>query len=870
MKLVKPFLGMLVASGCLPLLTAQTGIFNQVTVRPSATGAIYYVDGVPYTAPQVFRWQVGDTHVIRLHSPQGSSVGSMPINEGMPGQVAPEAGNGIRFSYTRNIAFNTGAQVPTDAQNFGQFYTITQDPNELVLRLRVWPELRTIDLEVVKQYRIRVLTTSQGCAPMMDPLNNPLPGACGPVPGFVDITSPDTGGCSFRAVTGDYWCAEGTQVQLLAVPTVGYAFVDWSITPGQSTQINAGGYGQAAFRMSVPVHMQVNFGPGKYYRLLTEPRGLDVFVDRSLIRTRSPEPQTQTLCNQFTNVPLGQGLGDVPVGQGGDNEGESFCAVWGFNTRRLLAAPDLQQDRFGKYWAFEQVTNTGGGQNSDFFVSGSNLATNTITWKFVPTAAVSFTTQPQLGLPLIVNNRTWPSYFFQFGLNREFTFTAPAESVDANGRRWRFRGWSNGGPATQTIRVSDELVRNGLRLLAFYEPLNKLSIETNPPGLGVSVDGQPCPHPCLLERLPQESVTVSALPSVTQANVLRLDFDNWNDGGEQTRTVSFEPDVRRLVANYRQSYLLTAIASPPDSADFSFSPASTDGFYPLNTPVSVTAQPRRGFEFLRWRGDTAGQFATARVTVGGPRSVIAETREVPFLDPAGVRNAAGTGPQDEGEIGRVAPGSLITVTGVNLTPREEVGPLSPQAQTLGDLVVRLAGRFLPLSAVSGTQIHAQLPFDLAEGRHRLTVTRLGQPELTAEFDAVRNAPGLFTIAGTGSADQAPHVLAIRSDGSRVTEENPARAGETISLLATGVGPYRANPPIGFAIPAGMNFLLADSVEVLAGDQVVQPVQAVATPGMVGTTSIQIRVGPQFAPGQNTALRIRVNGKESNLVRLFVR
>jgi uncharacterized protein (TIGR03437 family) len=869
MKLMKPILGMLIAAGLAPLVEAQTGIFNQVAVRPSAVGAVYYVDGVPYTTPQVFRWQVGDTHVLRLHSPQNVSTPSMPLNPGAAGPIAPEAGNGTRFVYTREIAFNQGATVGADAENYGGFYSITQDPNEVILRLRVWPELRTIDLGVSKQYRMRIVTTSQGCAPMMDPLNNPLPGSCGPVPGFVSISSADTN-CRFPAVTGDYWCAEGTQIQLVAVPTVGYAFIDWSITPGQASQINAGGYGQTTFTLNVPMHMQANFGPRKYYRLLTEPLGLDVVVDRSLIRTRTPEPQIQTLCNQFTNVGLGPGLPAAPVGQGGDNDGTSYCAVWGFNSKRLLAAPDLQQDRFGKYWAFEQITNTGGGQNSEFVVSGSNLATNTITWKFVPTAAVSFITQPRLGLPVVVNNRTWPNYFFQFGLNREFTFTAPMESVDTDGRRWRFRGWSNGGPATQTIKVTNEMVRDGVRLIANYEPLNKVSIETSPPGLAVTVNGEPCPHPCLLERLATESVTVSAVPSATQANVLRMDFDRWSDGGEMTRVVSFEPEVQRLVANYRQSYLLSALANPRDGANFAFSPASADGFYAVNTPVTVTVQPKSGFEFLRWRGDTAGQFPSSTITVGGPRTVIAELKEVPFLDPAGVRNAAGTGPQDQGEIGKLAPGSLITVTGVNLTPREEIGPASPQAQTLGDLVVRVGGRFLPLSSVSASQVNAQLPFDLAAGRHRVTVTRVGQPELSAEFDAVRNAPGLFGIPGTEAENQPPHAVALRADGSRVRDENPARAGELIQFLATGVGPFRVNPPIGFAIPAGMNFVLADSVEVLAGDAVVQPTQAIATPGMVGMTSIQIRVGTQFATGQNTPVRIRVNGKESNAVRLFVR
>lgn len=868
---------LLLALGAVQSIWGQTGIFNNVTVRPSVTGAVFYVDGMPYTSPQVFRWQVGDVHTIRFHTPQSFGVVTMPNNEGIPGQVATDAGLGMAYAFSGNITYNIAPPVSTDSET--QCYNSdTASGNsclagsERLLRIRVWPELRTIDMEAVKLYRIRFRLYSNGCAPLMDPLNNPLPGACGPVPGYIDVNPvPGFNGCSFRATDGDYWCQEGSRISFLAVPTVGYAFVSWSTQPGIQPQINGAGYGYAEYLVNNPFHMHATFGPGKFYRLLTEPRGLDVVVDRAIIRTKSPEQMIQSLCSAYKDISVGNPGVSVPVGQGGDSDfGNNYCTVWGFNTTRLLAAPDYQQDGQGKWWAFDRVENTGGGQNSEFNVSGANLSTNTITWKFVRAASVHLLTQPRLDLPLIVNNRTWPAYFFQFGLGREFTFTAPAESVDMHGRRWRFRGWSNGGPATQTLKVTEEMVANGLTLMAYYDPLNKLSIETNPPGLGVLVNGQPCPHPCVLERLATESITVAPEPSITQANVLRLDFDGWADGGETARTVSFEPELQRLVANYKQSYLFNAISNPTNGAEFTYNPSSPDGFYPLNTQVTVTAKARNGFKFLRWIGDSAGAFPSATVTVGGPRSVVAELETVPYIEPAGVKNAAGTGPQDEGETGKVAPGSLIAITGANLTNREESGPVSPQAQTLADLVVKVNDRLLPLSYASPSVINAQLPFDLPLGPQKLTVTRLGQPDLKADFEAVRNAPGLFSIAGTEAEGVPPHAQALKADGTLVTNENPARSGDVINLLGTGLGPFRVNLPIGFAIPAGNSIPLADSVEILVGDNVIQPLQVIAATGRVGTASIQLRLGAQFPAGQSTTLRVRVNGKESNAVRLDVR
>ena len=826
----------------------------------TTSGATFFVDKIPYNSAQVFRWQVGDIHTIRV--PRGQRINTFEdTTTGSPVGPGNDSNLGTRYSYVGGYAVEVVGGSPIPAGAF-QDLTVPSD-SEYTYRVQVWSFLQNITFTATKQFRLRFVTPASGCAPTAP--GETLPGACGDVPGFTEIRCADT--TVVRATTGDYWCSEGT-TDLTSIPGVGYAFKDWNSNPGLPTNASAGTASSIRFNLISPFHIQVNFGPGKFYRLRTEPAGLEVIVDRSIIRTSRIPADNKDLCNQYLTLTDTNGVSQN-IGSGVEALQTDFCLVWLMGSTRLLAAPELQLDQFGKQYVFDSWS-FGGTQNALFEVSGANLSTNVLTARFARAGGVTFVTQPQVSLPLIVNNRTWPSYNFWFGLNKEVNFTAPPESVDANGRRWRFKGWSNGGPATQTLRITQDIVDKGLYLIALYEPLNKLSIETNPPGLTVSIDGQNCQTPCAVERLTTESVSISPIRSVTQANVLRLEFANWTDGGPADRTVSFEPNLRRLVANYKQLYLLSATGNPSEGATFTFSPASPDQFYDLDTRVTVTARAANGFRFIRWAGDTAGMFPSASINIGGPRGVVAELEKIPFLDPAGIKNSAGTGPQDEGPTGRVSPGSLITIFGTNLTPKEEVGPRSPQVQTLAELAVRIGDRLLPLSYASGAQINAQLPYDLPLGKQTLSLVRTGQSGVSAEFEVVRNAPGLFGQYGTEAEGVSPFALAFRADGSVVTESAPALPNEVISLMGTGVSPYRNNPPAGFAIPTGAEFAAVDPVEVLAGDQVIQPLKVIAYPGFVGMTGIQIRVGPQFAVGQSTNLRIRVNGKDSNTVRLLVR
>jgi uncharacterized protein (TIGR03437 family) len=827
------------------ILPAQSGSFHDVRINQTVEGGTFNVDGVPYTSSQVFRWQVGDVHTVSFRATQAIDVGGTASNA-----------TRIRFFGTFEPIYDSQAisQPPT-----GLFQTssrVVGSDTLFEIRIQMWSFFRGLTLNNTREHRLRFVTPGAGCAPTM---SVPLLGACGDVPGYTHVES---GTCDFLATTGDYWCGEG-RTEFTSVPGVGYAFKDWNSNPGIPNPTSTGIASSVIFNLVSPVSIQVNFGPGKFYAVATDPPGLEVAIDRSIYRPTG----TDELCNAYQEILDTNGF-THNVGQGG-GRASAYCFVWLFGSTRLLAAPELQTDRTGRRVVFDSWSN-GGGQNHLFEVSGANLSTDVLTARFLPAGGVTFVTQPQLNLPLVVNNRTWPSYNFWFGINKDVTFSAPLETVDQNGRRWRFRSWSNGGAAAQTLRISQEIVDRGLYLVATYEPLNRVTIDTNPSGLTINVDGNECRTPCLVEKAAAESINISPVRTVNQADYLRLEFANWSDGGAADRQVGFQAEASRIVANYRPLFRLNTVANPSEGAVFTLLPESPDNFYAADARVTITARALPGFRFRRWSGDTAGLFNTASVTMSGPRAVVAELETVPFLDPAGIRNSAGTGPQDQGTPAKVAPGSLLTITGSTLTDRDEVGPRTPLAQTLAGLSVRVGTRLLPLSFAAPHQINAQLPYDIPLGRQTMTVVRTGQADVSAEFEVVRNAPGLFSQPDTGAEGQPPVAYAFRADGSTIAADQTAAPNEIVNFVATGLGPYRNNPPAGFAIPAGNEFALADPVEVLVNDQTVQPLRVIAAPGFVGMTFVQVRIGSQFPSGQASTVRVRVNGKESNAVRLQVR
>ena len=182
--------------------------------------------------------------------------------------------------------------------------------------------------------------------------------------------------------------------------------------------------------------------------------------------------------------------------------------------------------------------------------------------------------------------------------------------------------------------------------------------------------------------------------------------------------------------------------------------------------------------------------------------------------------------------------SLISIFGANLAPEMQAGPASPLAQTLKSVTVRADDTFLPLVFVSPGQINAQIPAGIPEGNHKITVRWEGKPEVFAPVTVARNAPGLFS---DGQQDQ-PLGLFVRADGSAVSKDRPARAGEIVTLLGTGLGPYVMLPPDGFLLDEALGYTLADPVTVVLGEDVsVSPLYAGRSSAAVGIDAVVFRL-----------------------------
>src|ERR1039457_6934587 len=146
--------------------------------------------------------------------------------------------------------------------------------------------------------------------------------------------------------------------------------------------------------------------------------------------------------------------------------------------------------------------------------------------------------------------------------------------------------------------------------------------------------------------------------------------------------------------------------------------------------------------------------------------------------------------------GPFAPNSVLSIFGANLAwdARQLAGAdivNDTLPTTLASVSVYVDNWPVPLIYVSPTQVNFIIPGNEIDGNVPLRVVRQGVtgPEITLQL--IDAAPALFASAG--------YAIATLPDGTLLTPDAPAHAGDVVVVYATGLGKTLPNPAPG-AIP----------------------------------------------------------------------
>lgn len=835
---------LLAAAGLVAPAAAQTETFK-VTVDASVAGAAFWVDNVEYNSRVVFEWQKGSKHTLdvrslfqklngedsRLAFQTWQSVGPVALMEpGSPVQIV--TADASTPSYTAMFQLERKVTVVVEGTQMLNLF----DPTRLDYRVLTGAELP----QVANMWGFVGSQGKNGCA----------------------------GGAGIPVSTW-FWHPDGSTLNLYAIPYPGAVFQGWTTAFGAMASNNA-------LLVDRPLTLQASFRPARRIRLDSAPvKGLTVLVDGQKQRTRG-EKCVADFSNYYTPdpnvppvVPPFEGFPSYPLAP------ELYCKqillcdgsmdlVPG--STHVFGAPVVQKDAEGKSWVFDHWDFGGptGGQNTPVRVPDES-AYPVYTAYFVPAVRASFGTVPG-GFKLKIDGRDdWVSYNFDWGLGHKHTVSAPLEQKDASGRRYRFAGWSNGGEATQEITVAGSKEDpQSFRLVAKYEILGQVTLLGNEAQVSFTVNDHECPAPCTIDKVEGSRADISVPGEILVDDGTKAVFEAWSDGVETTqRTIEFKAESQSFMARYKVFYKLTLLSDPEGGAEWTLDPApEAGGWVRAGTAVSASVKARRGFKFRRFDGGISGSASSGWVTMNAPATVVAHFDRIPALQESAVRNAAGQTPVDG-----VAPGSLVSILGMNLAGDFVKGPDSPLAMTIEGIAVQVDDRILPLVSISPAEVVALVYSDLPPGEYPLTFHSPGQPALTGTLKLVRNAPGLFRQPG--APEETPLAFALHDDGALVTPDNPAKVGETVTLLGTGFGPVDPAPLDGFAVPASPAMPLVDPLELTVDGEVRPHLWAGAAPGRVGYQSVRFKVDATMGQGQNLALTIKVNGQPSNTVLLPV-
>jgi uncharacterized protein (TIGR03437 family) len=218
-----------------------------------------------------------------------------------------------------------------------------------------------------------------------------------------------------------------------------------------------------------------------------------------------------------------------------------------------------------------------------------------------------------------------------------------------------------------------------------------------------------------------------------------------------------------------------------------------------------------------------------------------------FLNPQGVVNAASFAPTGA----PIAPGEFITLFGNGFGTATTVARSLPFPPMLAGVQVLVNNQPAPMYLVSPNQLSVLVPFSTIGTTASIVVNNNGSRSNTVTVPVAQTSPGVFTIPSAGFGPGA----ILHADFTLVNASKPARAGETILVFLTGLGPVSPTVPDGAAGPSSPLSNALSRMDVYIGGVPAQVSFKGLAPGFAGLYQINVVV-PSGAPaGSNVSLAV---------------
>jgi adhesin/invasin len=208
----------------------------------------------------------------------------------------------------------------------------------------------------------------------------------------------------------------------------------------------------------------------------------------------------------------------------------------------------------------------------------------------------------------------------------------------------------------------------------------------------------------------------------------------------------------------------------------------------------------------------------------------------------------------------LAPGSIISLFGVDLANGAAGAGVIPLGGTLAGASVVMAGRVLPIIYSSTGQINAVVSAGINfNTRQQIVVQRDITLSVPISVDVASAEPAIFGYPFPGDP---PNQGAILNAVSYVPAHpaTPATAGDILAIFCTGLGAVNPAVPDGAGAPSSPPAATVATPSVSIGGRPAKVPFSGLSPGFVGLYQIDVIVPDGITPGNQVPVVLSIAGQ----------